>query len=317
MPWHLQNPDAIYPCSRTFPNNFNKDREFFNEKRIFVFLQPMPKRILVIALIWVALLGVFLCLPGKAWLHTWLPLFLLYLVNHLLFTRLYLKEKRVWYGLAVVFALSLTLFSVHLILLNAHPSPPPFREERPAFEPDSSRMMPPPPPRPGEMPPPPHGPHGGEAPPPPLPRETVPMLLAILIIGLDNNLSLRHFRKKDGTGAVQNSSTTPESSGGLYFKSDRQMVKVLPEDILYIEGMGEYVKIWRRSEAAPLVTFYRMGRLLEELPDGFIQIHRSYIVAVSAVTRFSRSEAVLSSGVTLPVGPHYRERFLARMTGSA
>ena len=173
MPWHLQNPDAIYPKARPFPNNFNKDWEFFNEKRIFVFLQTMKKRICIIALIWAGLLGISLCLPGKAWLSVWLPLLVLYIINHLLFSRLYLRGKKVWYGVVVIPALCLMLLSVNLLTRNGHPGPPPLPEVRPLPS-DSARMMPPPPPRPGEMPTLPPGSHEGEVPPPrrgPLQRE--------------------------------------------------------------------------------------------------------------------------------------------------
>ena len=94
----------------------------------------------------------------------------------------------------------------------------------------------------------------------------------------------------------------------LYFMSDYHRVKVLVDDILYIQSMGEYIKIYRRSDAMPLITLYGIARLASELPEGeFIRIHRSYIVARNAIEKTSRSEVVLTGGATLPVSATYKD----------
>ncbi len=95
----------------------------------------------------------------------------------------------------------------------------------------------------------------------------------------------------------------------LYFKSDYHLVKVSVEDILYIQGMGEYIKIYRRSEKMPLITLYGLGKVLSELPSGdFIQIHRSYIVARNAIEKSSRTEVVLTNGTKLPIGGTFKRK---------
>ncbi|MBP5539422.1 MAG: LytTR family transcriptional regulator [Bacteroidales bacterium] len=94
----------------------------------------------------------------------------------------------------------------------------------------------------------------------------------------------------------------------LYFMSDYHRVKVPVDDIIYVQSMGEYIKIFRRSDAMPLITLYGIARLAAELPEGqFTRIHRSYIVARSAIEKTSRSEVVLTCGTTLPVSATYKD----------
>src|SRR6476661_2898286 len=65
----------------------------------------------------------------------------------------------------------------------------------------------------------------------------------------------------------------------LYFRSDRKMVKVLFNDILYIEGLRDYIKIFTTSKI--IVTKHLLATLEEMLPsDTFLRIHRSYIVSI-------------------------------------
>ncbi len=90
--------------------------------------------------------------------------------------------------------------------------------------------------------------------------------------------------------------------------SDYHRVKVLVDDILYIQSMGEYIKIYRRSDVMPLITLYGIARLASELPEGqFVRIHRSYIVARNAIGKTSRSKVVLTGGTTLPVSATYKD----------
>ena len=94
----------------------------------------------------------------------------------------------------------------------------------------------------------------------------------------------------------------------LYFMSDYHRVKVPVDDIIYVQSMGEYIKIFRRSDAMPLITLYGIARLASELPEGqFVRIHRSYIVARNSIEKTSRSEVVLTGGTTLPVSATYKD----------
>src|SRR5919199_4467429 len=70
------------------------------------------------------------------------------------------------------------------------------------------------------------------------------------------------------------------ANGAIYVRADRKMVKVLLNDILYIEGLSDYVKIITTGRT--IVTKQLLSALEDTLPkDLFIRIHRSFIAAIS------------------------------------
>lgn len=95
----------------------------------------------------------------------------------------------------------------------------------------------------------------------------------------------------------------------LFFRVDREQQKVWLRDILYIEGLGDYVKIFTAS--GPIVTYERLSYLEEKLPEEhFLRVHKSYIICVDKVQSYSGS-TVKVSGKQIPVGRMYKDR-LAR-----
>ncbi|MBX2893150.1 MAG: LytTR family transcriptional regulator [Saprospiraceae bacterium] len=79
--------------------------------------------------------------------------------------------------------------------------------------------------------------------------------------------------------------------------------------IVYIEGLGDYVKIFTTNGA--LVSYEQLAYLEEKLPEEhFLRVHKSYIICMDKVRAFSGS-AVKVSGKQIPAGRTYKER-LAR-----
>jgi DNA-binding LytR/AlgR family response regulator len=92
----------------------------------------------------------------------------------------------------------------------------------------------------------------------------------------------------------------------LFFRVDREQQKVWLKDILYIEGLGDYVKIF--TTAGPLVTYERLSYLEEKLPEEhFLRVHKSYIVCADKMQSFSGS-AVKVGGKRIPVGRMFKDR---------
>ncbi len=95
----------------------------------------------------------------------------------------------------------------------------------------------------------------------------------------------------------------------LFFRVDREQQKVWLRDILYIEGLGDYVKVF--TAQGSLVTYERLSYLEEKLPEEhFLRVHKSYIICTDKVQSFSGS-AVKVAGKQIPVGRMFKER-LAR-----
>lgn len=100
----------------------------------------------------------------------------------------------------------------------------------------------------------------------------------------------------------------------FFVNSDYSLVKVVFADIVWIEGSGDYQKIHLKSAARPLLVRTNAKTLESELPgDKFLRIHKSYIIAIAAITAI-RKNSVFIGELELPVGDTYRET-LRRITG--
>lgn len=117
-------------------------------------------------------------------------------------------------------------------------------------------------------------------------------------------------RLRDRLNLVGNASEQDEE-GIMFFKTDYRTTKVKIRDILYIEGLGEYIRIHLKGESTPLVTLYRMKCILEELPvQQFVRIHKSYIVNIGQIQKAAKQSVVLSDGTMLQVGDVYKKDYL-------
>jgi DNA-binding LytR/AlgR family response regulator len=105
---------------------------------------------------------------------------------------------------------------------------------------------------------------------------------------------------------------TIESPQFLYFRADRKMVKVLLDDIRFVEGLKDYVKIHVGQQ--PLITKQTIMAVEEMLPpDEFIRVHRSFIVSLNKITSFT-PHAVFIGKEEIPIGPLYRSEVQKRLT---
>lgn len=97
--------------------------------------------------------------------------------------------------------------------------------------------------------------------------------------------------------------SVPES---LVVKQEYNNVSIPLNDILYVEALGNYVKIVRAS-GGHVLTRTNLKAITDLLPaDRFMRIHRSYVVPVASVVSFTRSKIVLKgSEGSLPVGAQY------------
>lgn len=101
---------------------------------------------------------------------------------------------------------------------------------------------------------------------------------------------------------------TDEKEDYIFIKSDKKFIKIKYTDILYIEGLKDYVIIW--IPTGRIITLQTMKSLEEKLPhDRFRRVHRSYIVQMEKV------EAIVGNMVEvnkkhIPVGKNYRDELL-------
>lgn len=102
--------------------------------------------------------------------------------------------------------------------------------------------------------------------------------------------------------ALRYQSTASKSAAKdvLWVKSDSRQVRVELHQILYIEAMADYLRIFLEN-GKPLVTRMTLKKMVEELDENFVRIHKSYIVRKDKITAKSPKEVQVGS-VTLPVG---------------
>lgn len=102
----------------------------------------------------------------------------------------------------------------------------------------------------------------------------------------------------------------------LVVKQEYSNVNIPLGDILYIEALGNYVKIVR-SSGGHVLTRTNLKNITDSLPDGtFLRIHRSYVIAVSSVVSFTRTKVVLRGhDEGLPVGAQYAAQVLEALGG--
>ena len=94
----------------------------------------------------------------------------------------------------------------------------------------------------------------------------------------------------------------------LVVKQEYSNVSIPISDILYVEALGNYVRIMRFS-GGPILTRTSLKTVNDRLPKGrFLRIHRSYVVAVASVESFTRTRVTLKNGNGLPVGQQYAAR---------
>lgn len=91
----------------------------------------------------------------------------------------------------------------------------------------------------------------------------------------------------------------------IFVKSEYKAVKINLSDILYIEGMDSYVKIYAGGK--PVLSLMSMKAMLEMLPtDDFLRVHRSFIIPISKVNSI-RNKVIKVGDKEIPIGGTYEE----------
>lgn len=92
----------------------------------------------------------------------------------------------------------------------------------------------------------------------------------------------------------------------IFVKSEYKLVKIMFDDILYIEGLKDYVKIYLTDDRKPVMSLMNMKKIEESLPKPeFMRIHRSYIVHMKKIDGIDRFRIVIGDAF-LPISDSYK-----------
>ena len=116
-------------------------------------------------------------------------------------------------------------------------------------------------------------------------------------------------RVKETFNLIFNASIS-EKEKFLLLKADLGLVKVILKDILFVEGLDNYLKIHLRNQT-PIVARLTMKALVEMLNDTeFLRVHRSYIVAIDHIESV-KQKIITIAGEEIPVGKNYEDKVRA------
>jgi DNA-binding LytR/AlgR family response regulator len=107
---------------------------------------------------------------------------------------------------------------------------------------------------------------------------------------------------------------TDKSPDDIFVNADYSLLKVVIDDIMWVEGLKDYIKIHIRNSSKPVITRMTMKSVEELLPaNRFIRIHKSYIAAMDFITAIRKTTVMIGS-LELPVSDTYQEK-LMKLTG--
>lgn len=110
--------------------------------------------------------------------------------------------------------------------------------------------------------------------------------------------------KRDASASSQKEEV---DKGFIYVKSEYKLIRIDLNDILYIEGLKDYIKIYVESSPRPILSLMSMKSMEESLPaNRFIRVHRSYIVQKDKIQMVDRGRIVFGKNF-IPVSDNYKQ----------
>lgn len=95
----------------------------------------------------------------------------------------------------------------------------------------------------------------------------------------------------------------------LFLKVAHQLQRIALNDILYIQGLKDYVKVYLKSSSKPVLSLSSLKALEEKLPASrFMRIHRSFIISLDQINAVSRNTVQIDDK-NIPVSEQYKEAF--------
>ncbi len=107
-----------------------------------------------------------------------------------------------------------------------------------------------------------------------------------------------------------------DADDAIFIKSDYKVQRIPVSNIVSIEGMGEYIKIYVSGQAKPSVVLMSMKKMDERLADRhFMRVHKSYIINLSCISEMTKTRITMTNGQEIPIGDSYRNAFADYIAG--
>jgi DNA-binding LytR/AlgR family response regulator len=127
---------------------------------------------------------------------------------------------------------------------------------------------------------------------------------------------LRAANKAHALFKLKNASA-PQEPGFFFVHAEYKEIKLFYDDVLYVEGLKDYVKIFTSKQVYPILTRMNLKAIETKLPAAqFARIHNSFIVSLNKIKSFQRSQVFIGN-VSIPIGEKYSEEFRKRYATQA
>lgn len=111
--------------------------------------------------------------------------------------------------------------------------------------------------------------------------------------------------------SANHSKTQDNNTEFIFVKSEYSLVKINVADIILLEGLKDYIKIYLNGNPKPILTLQSLRALEEKLsPNSFCRIHKSYIINLKHLQSVQKNTANINNR-EIPIGNQYKEAFLS------
>ncbi len=112
---------------------------------------------------------------------------------------------------------------------------------------------------------------------------------------------------------IQNEEKSEEQKF-IFVKSEYENIKINCEQITYIQGLKDYIKIYTSESDKAILTLSNFKEILSKLPDSdFLRTHRSYIVNILHIKALQKTKIVLKDDIRIPIGETYKSNVFDRL----
>jgi DNA-binding LytR/AlgR family response regulator len=117
---------------------------------------------------------------------------------------------------------------------------------------------------------------------------------------------LKAINKASDKFKGRSTSGTP-AADNIFVNSEYNLIRIDLNDIAYIEGLKDYVKIFLLSQPRPVITRMSMKSLEERLPDDrFVRVHKSFIVSINKIESIRKGRISLLKAM-IPISEHFKD----------